>query len=62
VKYSKSDGQTHWEGCWREHHACAVAEIERLLEVIDLCEIKVRNVMANVNEMHRALAREVKFP
>ena len=21
---------THWEGCWREHHDCAVAKIERL--------------------------------
>lgn len=21
----------HWEGCWHEHHDCAVAEIRRLL-------------------------------
>lgn len=25
-----NEGQTHWEGCWREHHECAVAEIERI--------------------------------
>ena len=25
-----NEGSTHWEGCWREHHECAVAEIERL--------------------------------
>lgn len=25
-----SDGRTHWEGCWRDHHDCAVAEVERL--------------------------------
>ena len=25
-----SQGRTHWEGCWREHSACAVAMIERL--------------------------------
>lgn len=31
-----SDGQTHWEGCFRErgHHACAIAEVERLRSVI----------------------------
>ena len=25
-------GRTHWEGCWRDpaHHACTVAEVERL--------------------------------
>lgn len=22
--------RTHWEGCWRSHHDCAVAMIERL--------------------------------
>jgi hypothetical protein len=21
---------THWEDCWRSHHACAIAYIERL--------------------------------
>jgi hypothetical protein len=25
-----TDGRTHWEGCWREHRDCAVAEVERL--------------------------------
>src|SRR5262245_40812715 len=23
-----SDGRTHWVGCWRSHHDCAVAKIE----------------------------------
>lgn len=24
---------THWDGCWRHHHPCAVALIERLIEI-----------------------------
>ena len=27
----KSRQETHWEGCWREHHGCAVAMLEKLL-------------------------------
>lgn len=23
---------THWVGCWREHHECAVALIDRLID------------------------------
>lgn len=30
-----TDGRTHWHGCWREHHDCAVAEIERLRHAAD---------------------------
>jgi chromosome segregation ATPase len=26
--------RTHWEGCWREHLDCAVAEVERLKKLI----------------------------
>lgn len=22
--------RTHWDGCWRDHHECAIAHIERL--------------------------------
>jgi transcriptional regulator with XRE-family HTH domain len=25
----------HWPGCWRQHHTCAIALIERLLAGID---------------------------
>ena len=57
-----NEGTTHWLGCWREHHECAVAEIERLLEVIDHCELRAKRVLETMNEMHRELAREVKFP
>ena len=27
-----SRDKTHWEGCWRVHHECAVAKIERQSE------------------------------
>lgn len=32
----KSDSGNHYEGCWRMpgHHNCAVAEIERLRELV----------------------------
>jgi hypothetical protein len=30
-----TDGRTHWEGCWREHRDCAVAEVERLRKALD---------------------------
>jgi hypothetical protein len=33
-------GTTHWDGCWREHHACAVARVERLEK--ELAEAKAR--------------------
>ena len=26
----RQSGRTHWEGCWRDHLDCAVAEVERL--------------------------------
>lgn len=29
--FTDNPGATHWEGCWRAHHACAVAMIERLI-------------------------------
>lgn len=28
---SSSSPATHYAVCWRDHHACAVAEVERLL-------------------------------
>lgn len=32
-----NSGQTHWVGCYKErkHHACALAEIERLQALIE---------------------------
>ena len=27
--------QTHYDGCWRVHLACAVAEIERLMKLLE---------------------------
>jgi hypothetical protein len=27
--------QAHYEGCWRVHHACAIAEVERLTKELE---------------------------
>ena len=27
--------QTHYDGCWRHHLACAVAEVERLQKLLE---------------------------
>lgn len=37
-----SDGRTHWEGCWRDHHDCAVAEVERLLGLLGRTRVCVQ--------------------
>ena len=26
---------THWDGCWKDHHECAIAKIESLQNGID---------------------------
>ena len=31
-------GSTHWEGCWRAHHGCAVAEVERREALADYAQ------------------------
>lgn len=28
-KYGDGPGSTHWDECWRAHHGCAIAKIER---------------------------------
>lgn len=27
--------QAHYEGCWRVHHTCAIAEVERLTKELE---------------------------
>ena len=39
---------SHWEGCWREHHDCAIAEIERL-------QAKLREYEAWERDINQAL-------
>ena len=31
---AKCKNGSHWEGCWRVHHDCAVAKIEQMQEDI----------------------------
>lgn len=28
-EYGDDPGKTHWDDCWRVHHGCAIAKIER---------------------------------
>jgi len=34
---------THWEGCWREHHRCAIAEIEYLQDILNTLKTLLHN-------------------
>ena len=34
-RYGSGPGSTHWDECWRAHHGCAIAKIERLLKQDD---------------------------
>lgn len=42
------DGTTHFPGCWREHHACAVIEIDNLnAEAIRIWGARMRDAEAS---------------
>ena len=43
VPLDRELASTHWDDCWRKHHGCAVAKIERLSAVT---EIKSADPMA----------------
>lgn len=30
---------THWEGCWRAHHECAVSLLEAKAALVGRCEV-----------------------
>lgn len=50
-----SDGRTHWEGCWRDHHDCAVAEVERLREERDSQQRLCLREMEKAERLRNAL-------
>ena len=33
--WHRSNPSTHYDGCWRDHLACAIAEIERLTRLLE---------------------------
>lgn len=52
----QGDGvQTHWEGCWREHHQCAISE----LTAIDRIMQGVRNAPDAPNGLRDRIRRTV---
>lgn len=57
-----SEGRTHWEGCWRDrtHHACAVAEIERLQQAIGMAKALVDHARQLADQLQAEMAAEAK--
>jgi len=52
-----SDGTTHWEGCWKDrgHHACSLAENDRLREELADIQNSERIILAEdcpTDEVH----------
>ncbi len=37
--------RTHWTDCWRDHHECAVAEVERLRADLARITLAATNIM-----------------
>lgn len=40
---SNGGNGSHWEGCWKAHHDCAVAEVERLRTVLSRQFVRLDN-------------------
>lgn len=40
VSIDRELASTHWDDCWRKHHGCAVAMIERLSAVTETAPIQ----------------------
>ena len=39
-----NEGKTHWQGCWRHHHECAVKRLEEI-EDVDASEISLGAIL-----------------
>ena len=33
--WRRNNPSTHYDGCWRDHLPCAIAEIERLMKLLE---------------------------
>jgi hypothetical protein len=54
--------QTHWEGCWREHLACAVARIEELAadkQILDAIDDETIYLHHDLDTGERWLCNEI---
>lgn len=38
---------THWQGCWRAHHACAVSLLDKILREDTIGEEEARRLLAD---------------
>lgn len=59
VSKAQQRERTHWAECWRSHHACAVARVERQAERIAELERENANLRASVGGDPAAWEREV---
>jgi hypothetical protein len=50
---------THDHDCWKRHHACALAEIERLLKALNKANATNSRLLQADHERKRADAPEV---
>lgn len=54
------DGSTHWEGCWRVHHDCAVAEVERATPLRDALSAACAAIRDGGDILHADRIRKVE--
>ena len=52
-----NDGTTHWAGCEREHHACALARLERAEAGLQERGVERDNAEQEVENLRAALAK-----
>jgi len=57
-KYPPGYG-THWHECWREHHGCCVAMVERLEEELAKCRESQEQARAEAFEEAAQIAEDV---
>ena len=57
----KSDGRTHWEGCYTErgHHECAIAQVKRLQAAYNEAREEVTTYSLLLDEAQAALKGEM---
>lgn len=53
----RDDGSTHWADCWRAHHDCAIARVERIQEQQEVFEENLRAYSATILGLNEQLRR-----
>ena len=48
--------RTHWFGCWKYHHECALARIEQLENALEKIEHIAKEVSVSIWDYNRVLS------